>query len=193
MGASDASEPFAAPPNWPEPGPPLTVRGTLRRTFGSLDSHNYRLFFFGDLVSYVGSWMQTMAEAWVVWSLTKSGSAVGATFAFRFLPVLLFGLWGGAIADRFDRRKVLLVTQTLSALLAVVLWIVAYTGVIQVWMVFALAVALGLVTVVDEPAKQASVEEMVGRERVPNPVALPSAVPHAPPITGPALAALLLA
>jgi MFS family permease len=171
----------------------LTFRGTLRRTFGSLDSHNYRLYFFGDLVSYIGSWMQTMAEAWVVWKLTGSGTAVGATFAFRFLPVLLFGLWGGVIADRFDRRKVLLVTQSLSAVLAIVLWIVAYTGVIQVWMVFALAVALGFVTVVDEPAKQAFVEEMVGRERVPNAVALSSAVRNSARITGPALAALVLA
>jgi len=171
----------------------LTLRGTLRRTFGSLDSHNYRLYFFGDLVSYIGSWMQTMAEAWVVWKLTGSGTAVGATFAFRFLPVLLFGLWGGVIADRFDRRKVLLVTQSLSAVLAIVLWIVAYTGVIQVWMVFALAVALGFVTVVDEPAKQAFVEEMVGRERVPNAVALSSAVRNSARITGPALAALVLA
>jgi len=88
--------------------------GTLRRTFGSLDTRNYRLYFFGDLVSYIGSWMQTMAEAWLVLTLTHSGAAVGATFAFRFLPVLLFGLWGGVIADRFDRRKVLLITQTLA-------------------------------------------------------------------------------
>jgi MFS family permease len=191
MGAGEASEPFVAPPNWPDPAP--SVRGTLRRTFSSLDNRNYRLYFAGDLVSYIGSWMQTMAEAWVVWSLTGSGTAVGATFAFRFLPVLLFGLWGGAIADRFDRRKLLLVTQTLSALLAIVLWLVAYAGVIEVWMVFALAVALGLVTVVDEPAKQAFVEEMVGRDRVPNAVALSSAVRNSARITGPALAAFVLA
>src|SRR5450631_4439684 len=90
-----------------------TLRGALRRTFGSLDSRNYRLYFTGDLVSHIGSWMQTMAEAWLVQTITKSGIAVGATFAFRFLPVLLFGLWGGAVADRFDRRKVLIVTQSL--------------------------------------------------------------------------------
>ena len=116
----------------------------MRRTFGSLDTHNYRLYFVGDLVSHVGGWMQTMAEAWLVFTLTHSGVAVGATFAFRFLPVLLFGLWGGAVADRFDRRKVLLVTQSLAALLAVVLWLIVLTGVVQVWMVFALAIALGL-------------------------------------------------
>src|SRR6266481_6901638 len=123
--------------------------GTLRRTFGSLDTRNYRLYFTGDLVSHVGGWMQTMAEAWLVLTLTRKGVAVGATFAFRFLPVLLFGLWGGTIADRFDRRKVLLVTQTLAAVLAVALWLIVLTGVVQVWMVFALAIALGFVTVVD--------------------------------------------
>src|SRR5262245_66599589 len=116
--------------------------------------------------------MQTMAEAWLVLSLTHSGIAVGATFACRFLPVLLFGLWGGAIADHFDRRKVLLVTQTLAALLAVVLWLIVLTDVANVWMVFGLAIALGFVTVVDEPARHAFVEEMVGRDRLGNAGAL---------------------
>ena len=133
-----------------------------------------------------------MAEAWLVLKLTNSGVAVGATFAFRFLPVLLFGLWGGAIADRFDRRRVLVVTQALAALLAIVLWLVVLTGVVQVWMVFALAIGLGFVTVVDEPARHAFVEEMVGRERVPNAIALTSAVGNSARITGPALAGLLI-
>jgi MFS family permease len=164
----------------------------VRRTFGSLDTHNYRLYFFGDLVSHIGGWMQTMAEAWLVLNLTHNGVAVGATFAFRFLPVLLFGLWGGAVADHFDRRKVLLVTQTLAALLAVALWLVVFTGVVHVWMVFALAVGLGLVTVVDEPARHAFLEEMVGPERVANAVALTSAVGNSARITGPAIAGLLI-
>src|SRR6266480_3207806 len=136
------------PNDAPVPVPLRAGRGLVRRTFGSLDTHNYRLYFAGHLMSHTGSWMQNMAEAWLVLKLTGSGVAVGATFAFRFLPVLLFGLWGGVVADRFDRRKVMLVTQTLSALLAVVLWLIALTGVVQVWMVFALAVALGFVTVV---------------------------------------------
>ncbi len=165
----------------------------FRRTFGSLDTYNYRLYFGGNLVSYIGSWMQNMAEAWLVLTLTGSGVAVGATFACRFLPVLLFGLWGGVIADRFDRRKVLLVTQTVAALLAVVLWLLVLTDVVQVWMVFALAIALGFVTVVDEPARQAFVEEMVGRERLPNAIALNSAVNNSARITGPAIAGLLIA
>jgi MFS family permease len=165
----------------------------FRRTFGSLNTYNYRLYFGGNLVSYVGSWMQTMAEAWLVLTLTGSGIAVGATFACRFLPVLLFGLWGGVIADRFDRRKVLVVTQTLAAVLAVVLWLIVLTGVVHVWMVFALAIALGFVTVVDEPARHAFVEEMVGRSRLANAIALNSAVNNSARITGPAIAGVIIA
>ncbi len=164
----------------------------MRRTFGSLDTRNYRLYFTGDLVSHVGGWMQTMAEAWLVVRLTGSGVAVGATFAFRFLPVLLFGLWGGVIADHFERRRVLLITQSLAAVLAVVLWLIVLADVVQVWMVFALAVGLGFVTVVDEPARHAFVEEMVGPERVPNAIALSSAVGNSARITGPAIAGLLI-
>src|SRR6266550_5892007 len=169
------------------------VRGAVRRTFGSLDTHNFRLYFAGDLVSHVGGWMQTMAEAWLVLTLTGNGVAVGATFAFRFLAVLLFGLWGGTIADRFDRRKVLLITQSVAALLAVVLWLIVLTDVVQVWMVFGLAIALGFVTVVDEPARHAFVEEMVGRERLPNAIALNSAVNNSARITGPAIAGVIIA
>jgi MFS family permease len=169
------------------------VTSAFRRTFGSLDTHNYRLFFGGNLVSYVGSWMQNMAEAWLVLRLTGSGVAVGATFACRFLPVSLFGLWGGVVADRFERRKVLLVTQTLAALLAVLLWLLVLTDVVRVWMVFALAIALGFVTLVDEPARHAFVEEMVGRDRLPNAIALNSAVNNSARITGPAIAGLIIA
>jgi MFS family permease len=169
------------------------IRQTLARTFGSLDSYNYRVYFAGDLISFIGAWMQTMAEAWLVLELTDSGAAVGATFAFRFLPVALFGLWGGAIADRFDRRKVLLVTQTCASLLAVVLWLVVLTDVVQVWMVFGLAIALGFVTVFDEPARSAFIEEMVGRDRLVNAVALNSAMHNSARITGPAIAGLLIA
>ena len=168
------------------------ARAAARRTFGSLDTHNYRLYFFGDLVSHIGGWMQTMAEAWLVFTLTHNGAAVGATFGFRFLPVLLFGLWGGTIADRFNRRKLMLITESAAAVLAIVLWLIVLTDVVQVWMVFALAVGLGMVTVIDQPARQAFLEEMVGRERVANAVALSSAVMNSARITGPALAGLLI-
>jgi MFS family permease len=165
----------------------------LRRTFASLDTHNFRLFFLGDLVSHMGTWMQNMAEAWLVLTLTDSGVAVGTTFACRFAPVLLFGVWGGVVADRFERRKVLLVTRTLEAVLAVVLWSVVLAGAVEVWMVFGLAIALGFVTVVDQPARHAFVEEMVGPERLPNAIALNSAVANSARITGPAIAGLVIA
>jgi MFS family permease len=166
--------------------------GVLRRTFSSFTSRNYRVFFAGDLVSHSGSWMQSMAEAWLVLELTDSPVAVGATFAFRFLPVFCFGLWGGTITDRFDRRRLLLVTQTVSAVLALALGFVVRAGIVEVWMVYAFAAALGMVTVVDEPSRNAFVEEMVGPEHMPNAVALNGAVMNSARITGPATAALLI-
>src|SRR5439155_15899452 len=137
--------------------------------------------------------MQNMAEAWLVLALTNNGAAVGAVFAFRFAPVAAFGLWGGAIADRFDRRTLLYITQALEAAFSIVLWLVVLTDVVQVWMVYALAFGVGLVTVVDHPTQQAFVEEMVGREKLPNAVALNSAVMNSARITGPAIAGLLIA
>ena len=165
----------------------------MERTFGSLRTRNYRLFFFGQLVSFIGEWMQIMAEAWLLLTLTGNGAAVGGAFAFRFAPVLLFGLWGGVIADRFDRRSILLLTQSLAGVLAIILWLLVLTDSAQVWSVYAIAFGLGLVTVVDHPAHNAFVEEMVGREQMPNAVALNSAVMNSARITGPAIAALVIA
>ena len=165
----------------------------IQRTFGSLRTRNYRLFFFGQLVSFVGEWMQIMAEAWLLLTLTQNGAAVGGAFAFRFAPVLLFGLWGGVIADRFDRRSILLITQSLAGVLAVALWLLVLTDAAQVWSVYTIAFGLGLVTVVDHPAHNAFVEEMVGRAQMPNAVALNSAVMNSARITGPAIAALVIA
>ncbi len=165
----------------------------FRRTFESLHTRNYRLFFFGQLVSYVGEWMQIMAEAWLLLQLTHNGAAVGGTFAVRFAPVLMFGLWGGVMADRFDRRTLLIITQSLAGVLAIALWLIVLADVANVWSVYAIAFGLGLVTVVDHPAHNAFVEEMVGPEHMPNAVALNSAVLNAARITGPALAAVLIA
>ena len=169
------------------------MKTAIQRTFGSLRTRNYRLFFFGQLISFVGEWMQIMAEAWLLLTLTDNGAAVGGAFAFRFAPVLLFGLWGGVIADRFDRRTILLITQSLAGILAIALWLLVLTGAAQVWSVYAIAFGLGLVTVVDHPAHSAFVEEMVGREQMPNAIALNSAVSNSARITGPAIAALVIA
>jgi len=109
-----------------------------------------------------------MAEAWLVLKITGSGAAVGAMFACRFGPILFFGMLGRRDRRHFDRRRVLLITQSLASVLAVVLWLIVFTDVAQVWMLYAIGFALGLVVVVDEPARQAFVEEMVGPEKVPN-------------------------
>jgi MFS family permease len=169
------------------------VRVAIQRTFGSLRTRNYRLFFLGQLVSFVGEWMQIMAEAWLVLRLTHDGAAVGGTFAFRFAPVLLFGLWGGVAADRFDRRRLLIITQSLSGVLAVALWALVITDSASMWSVYAIAFGLGLVTVVDHPAHNAFIEEMVGPDQMPNAVALNGAVHNSARILGPALAAVLIA
>ncbi|MEY2426790.1 MAG: hypothetical protein QOI61_2362 [Actinomycetota bacterium] len=171
----------------------VRVRAGIDRTFGSLRTRNFRLFFFSELVSFTGEWMQNMAEAWLVLQMTGNGAAVGAVFAFRFLPVLLFGLWGGVIADRLDRRNIMIVTQSLAAVLAFALWAIVQLDVAEVWMIYGLAVALGLLVVVDHPAHNAFVEEMVGPEQMPNAVALNSAALNSARITGPAIAALLIA
>ena len=109
------------------------MASAIQRTFGSLRNRNFRLFFGSALVSYTGEWMQNMAEAWFVLRITHNGAAVGAVFAFRFAPVLLFGLWGGVIADRFDRRRLMLVTQSLAGVLAFALWAIVQYDIAQVW------------------------------------------------------------
>lgn len=163
------------------------------RMFESLRSRNYRLFFFGELVSHTGGWMHNMAEAWLVFQLTDNGAAVGATFAFRFAPVFLFGLWGGSLVDRLDRRRVLIATHVVHAAIAAALFGLVAADVVETWMVFAIAFVTGLVTVIEQPAHHAFVEELVGRRRVANAVALNSAVLNSARITGPALAGLVIA
>src|SRR5450432_2343306 len=114
-----------------------------RQMISSLRQRNYRLFFFGQLVSVAGTWMQTVAQSFVVLDLTHSGTQLGLTTAARFLPMFLFGPLGGVFADRLDKRRVLYVTQSLSGLLAGVFAVLLATGSIKLWTVYLLAVALG--------------------------------------------------
>lgn len=161
-------------------------------TFGSLKVRNYRLYFLGQVVSVSGSWMQRIAQSWLVLHLTGSAVALGVVSALQFLPMLLVGAWGGLVADRFDKRRLLLATQALMGLLALGLALAALTGVVNVAMVYAFALALGLVTVVDMPARQSFVIEMVGRRHVTNAVSLNSAVFTGARVIGPALAGVLI-
>jgi MFS family permease len=169
------------------------LSAALRRSFTSLSIPNYRRYFAGQLVSLSGNWMQVVAEMWLVLELTGSGLAVGVTSALQFLPILLFGAWGGLLADRFPKHSLLLVTQTLMALPALALWSVTAAGVVTPALVFGLVFARGAVNAIDNPTRQSFVTEMVGTERVVNAVSLNSVLVHAARIVGPAGAGLLIA
>src|SRR6266536_2879368 len=164
-----------------------------RRVFSSLRNRNYRLFASGQVVSNTGTWMQRVAQDWLVLELTHgSGTALGVATGLQFLPLLLFSLWGGAIADRYSKRAILMVTQAAMGALALILGVLTITGVVQIWHVYGLALALGLITVVDNPTRQTFAVEMVGRANLPNAIALNSATFNLARIVGPAVAGLVI-
>ena len=169
------------------------MTAALRRSVGSLQVPNYRRWFGGQLVSISGNWMQIVAEMWLVLTLTGSAFAVGVTSALQFLPILLAGAWGGLIADSVPKRRLLMVTQALMALPALVLFALAVSGEIQAWMVMALVLVRGMVLAVDMPARQSFVIEIVGADRLVNAVGLQSVLIHSSRIVGPAVAGVLIA
>ncbi|BBB01344.1 putative integral membrane efflux protein [Actinacidiphila reveromycinica] len=153
----------------PAPGAPL-----LSATFSSLRTRNYRLFFFGQLVSMSGTWMQTVAQSLLVLSLSHSGSVLGLTVAARFGPLFLLGPQGGVIADRMDKQRVLYVTQFLSGVLACAFGVITQLGAMHVWIIYVLAVLLGLVEVFDTPVRQSFIPELVSDGQIGNAVSLNS-------------------
>lgn len=163
-----------------------------RTTFASLRNRNYRLFFTGQVVSNIGTWMQRIAQDWLVLTLTGSAAAVGITTALQFLPMLLFGLYGGVLVDRLPKRPLLLFTQSAMGVTGLVLGVLTLTGHVQVWHVYATAFVLGLVTVVDNPARQTFVSEMVGPDQLANAVSLNSANFQSARLVGPAVAGVLI-
>jgi MFS family permease len=162
------------------------------KTFASLKIRNYRLYFIGQAISLSGTWMQTIGQTWLVLQITKSGTALGLAAALQFLPVLFLGPWGGLIADRFSKRKILYFTQTAAGILALILGLLVIFGHVQVWMVYILAFALGMVSVVDNPARQTFVHEMVDEKHLPNAIALNTIEINIARVVGPALAGILI-
>ncbi|MFM9368269.1 MFS transporter [Streptomyces sp. Da 82-17] len=160
--------------------------------FSSLKNRNYRLFFTGQVVSNTGTWMQRIAQDWLVLSLTGSATAVGVTTALQFLPMLLFGLYGGVLVDRLPKRKLLFFTQAAMGLTGAALGVLTLSGHVQVWHVYLTAFLLGLVTVVDNPARQTFVSEMVGKDQLANAVSLNSANFQSARLVGPAVAGVLI-
>ncbi|MEU8521342.1 MFS transporter [Streptomyces sp. NBC_01216] len=164
-----------------------------RGTFSSLGIRNYRLFFTGAIVSNTGTWMARITQDWLVLSLTGSAAAVGVTTALQFLPMLLFGLYGGVIADRYPKRLILLFSQAALGLCGLALAVLTLSGHVQVWHVYLIAFLLGMVTVVDNPSRQSFVSEMVGPDQLRNAVSLNSANFQSARLVGPAVAGLLIA
>src|SRR3954462_15939795 len=160
--------------------------------FRSLRIRNYRLYASGQLVSLTGTWMQRVAQDWLVLELTNSGTALGIVTALQFGPSLVLGLWGGVLADRLDKRELLLVTQSGLALLALVLGLLDVAGVVQYWHVLVLATLLGLASAIDTPVRQSFVIEMVGKDDLTNAVAINSTIFNSGRIIGPALAGELI-
>ena len=163
-------------------------------TFRALGVRNYRLYFSGQLLSNTGTWMQRVAQDWLVLQLSHgSGLALGITTGLQFLPYLFFSLWGGTLADKVSRRRLLVMTQAMMGFLAIGLGIVNLTGNVTVELVYCFAFTLGVVSSIDNPSRQAFVAEMVTLPDLPNAVALNSASFNLGRLVGPAVAGLLIA
>jgi MFS family permease len=167
---------------------------TLASSSGMRAFHhrNYRLFYAGQSISLIGTWMQSVAQSWLILGLTGDPLYLGVVAAAQFTPVLLFGLFGGVIADAVPKRGTLIATQSTMMALALILWALTAAGVVQVWMILVLALLLGIANAVDMPVRQAFSVEMVGREDVGNAVALNSAMFNSARIIGPAVAGLTI-
>jgi MFS family permease len=163
-----------------------------RHTFISLKVPNFRIFAIGHFVAVVALWMQRIAQDWLVLELSGSVTAVGITVALQFMPSLLLGPWGGMVADRFAKRRILMLCQSLAAILAATLAVLSLTGAIQVWHVYSVALMLGLVTVLDQPARQVFVNELVGPKYLRNAISVNSTTFQLGGLIGPALAGVLL-
>jgi MFS family permease len=163
--------------------------------FSAMRNPNYRLWVSGALVSNIGTWMQRVAQDWLVLTVLtdQSGTAVGITTGLQFLPILFLGPFAGLVADRYDKRRLLLLTQTAMGLCALLLGLLVLTDMAELWMVYAIALALGVASAFDAPARQAFVSEVVGKGDIPNAVALNSASFNLARLAGPGVAGLVIA
>lgn len=179
--------------NQPKDQPTVTYLQALKEGFRALRVRNYRLYWFGQLISISGTWMQTTAQAWVVYSLTDSPMALGTVTALQFLPIMFLSLFGGVLADRVPKRKVVLATQTAALLQATLFGALVALGLIQVWHIYLLAALQGIINAIDNPVRQAFAAELVSREDRANAIALNSMLFNGARVIGPALAGILIA
>src|SRR5215831_7336090 len=164
-----------------------------RSTFSSLRHRNFRLFFSGQLISLIGTWMQNTAQGWLVYELTHSKVLLGVVAAVGSAPLMLFSIWGGSVADRHSKRVIVLWTQTALMVLAFGLAALVWSGQVRVWQILVLSALAGLAMAFDLPARQAFMVEMTSREDLMNAVSLNSSIVNGARVVGPAVAGLLMA
>ena len=176
-----------------ERAPRQQAEGVLGRTFSALRHPNYRLYFTGQLISVIGTWMQTVAQGWLVYQITSSALYLGLVGFAASIPVLFLGLGAGVLIDRLPRRQVLLATQSSAMLLALILSVLVFLNIVEPWHILVLSFLLGVSNAFDGTARQAFVKDMVGKEDMMNAIALNSALYNMSRIIGPALAGITLA
>jgi MFS family permease len=164
----------------------------LPKTFSALRHRNFQLWFMGQLVSFAGTWMQSVAQSWLVYQLSHSEWILGVVGFVSAIPYILVSPWGGVVSDNVSKRNLLVVTQSVSMILAFVLSFLTFSGTVQVWHVVVLSIILGVVNTFDAPARQSFVVEMVGREDLGNAIALNSVLINGARVIGPGLAGILL-
>lgn len=169
------------------------ARLVLERTFSSLRIRNYRFYFAGQSVSLIGTWMQSITQSWLVFTMTHSGVKVGLIVALQTLPILVFGPLGGTVADRFGKYRILFWTQGFAGLQAFLLAGLALSGHLSLWPLYLVATSLGFINTVDNPTRQTFIVEMVGRDQLPNAVTLNSVMVNAARAVGPAAAGVMIA
>ena len=175
------------------PAPQAAV-SRLPTTFRALRHRNYRLFFFGQLISLIGTWMQTIAQQWLVWRLTGSATMLGTISLIGIIPLIPMALWSGSISDRLPKRSIIVVAQTVMMIQAFILAALTWTGAVQVWHVMVLAVVLAAAHALDLPARQAFVVEIIaGKEDLTSAIGLNSAIFNAARVLGPAIAGVAVA
>jgi MFS family permease len=170
----------------------LKISALLKTTFASLKYKNYRYFWMGQCISLIGTWMQRTAQIWLVYTLTKSPFLVGVLGVCQFLPLLLFSLFVGVFVDRFPKKKILLLTQTMFMLQAIVLAILTFSNAVRYWHVFILSAVFGLTQTVDMPARQSFFIEMVGRKDLMNAISLNSTIVNLSKVIGPAISGIVI-
>ncbi|MFZ1757251.1 MAG: MFS transporter [Caldilineaceae bacterium] len=180
-------------PNLPSEITPLRARQfRIPKTLNALRHRNFRLYVAGQLLSTMGTWMQIIAQGWLVYQLSQSELMLGVVGFASAIPALIITPWGGVIVDSVNKRKLMVITQSCAMLLAFTLALLTFTGIVQVWHVLVLTVFTGIINAFDGPARQAFVVEMVGREDMPNAIAINSMTFNAARVIGPAIAGVLL-